>query len=152
MADKAQTLPATMTCPETGRALRRDTRSFTVRYKGHEVVVDLPGYYPDGDGDLVHVGADMAAADEALRGLKERVDGLPSPATIRRIRHKLRLSQRAAGAVFRVGSRAFDKYERSLVEPSGPTIQLLRLLDAHPELIAELRSAEQELPEERQAG
>ena len=41
MADKAQTLPATMTCPETGRALRRDTRSFTVRYKGHEVVVAI---------------------------------------------------------------------------------------------------------------
>jgi HTH-type transcriptional regulator/antitoxin MqsA len=143
-SDKAQPLPPTMPCPETGRELRRDTRPFTVRYKAHEVVVDLPGYYPDGDGESVHVGADMAAADEALRVLREQVDGLPSPATIRRIRHKLRLSQRAAGAVFRVGARAFDKYERSLVEPSGPTIQLLRLLDAHPELIAELRTSEQE--------
>ena len=152
MRDKEPMLPPTMPCPETGGELRRDTRPFTVRYKGHEVVVDLPGYYPDGDGESVHVGADMAAADEALRGLKEQVDGLPSPATIRRIRHKLRLSQRAAGAVFRVGARAFDKYERSLVEPSGPTIQLLRLLDAHPELITELRGAGQEQPEARQAG
>ena len=152
MHDKELTLPPTMPCPDTGRELRRDTRPFTVRYKGHEVAVNLPGYYPDGDGESVHVGADMAAADEALRVLKERVDGLPSPATIRRIRHKLRLSQRAAGAVFRVGARAFDKYERSLVEPSGPTIQLLRLLDAHPELITELWGAGQEQPEARQAG
>src|ERR1039458_3845571 len=112
MRDKEPTLPPTMPCLETGRELRRDTRPFTVRYKAHEVVVDLPGYYPDGDGESVHVGADMAAADEALRRWKEQVDGLPSPATIRRIRHKLRLSQRAAGAVFRVGARAFDKYER----------------------------------------
>lgn len=151
MRDKEPTLPPTMPCPETGGELWRDTRPFTVRYKAHEVVVDLPEYYPDGDGEFVHVGADMAAADEALRVLKEQVDGLPSPATIRRIRHKLRLSQRAAGAVFRVGARAFDKYERSLVEPSGPTIQLSCLLDAHLELIAELRASEQEQPEAGQA-
>lgn len=143
MAEKLGPLPPTMPCPETGQTLRRDSRPFTVRYKGQELVVSLPGYYPDGEGESVHVGADMAAADDALRVLKEQVDGLPSPATIRRIRHKLRLSQRAAGDVFRVGARAFDKYERNLVEPSGPTVQLLRLLDVHPELIAELRPAPQ---------
>jgi HTH-type transcriptional regulator/antitoxin MqsA len=146
MAETREPLPPSMPCPETGSTLYRDTRPFSVRYKGLEIVVDLPGYYPDGDGESVHVGADMAAADEALRLLKERADGLPSPATIRRIRQKLRLSQRAAGAVFRVGARAFDKYERSLVEPSGPTIQLLHLLDKHPELIAELRPAAERGP------
>jgi HTH-type transcriptional regulator/antitoxin MqsA len=142
MSDRIDELPPVMPCPETGQALRRDIRPFTLRYKGHEAVVDLPGYYPDGGGESVHVGADMAAADDALRMLKEHADGLPSPATIRRIRQKLRLTQRAAGVVFRVGTRAFDKYERNLVEPSGPTIQLLRLLDNHPELIAELRTSE----------
>ena len=152
MPEKARALPATMPCPAIGETLRRDTRPFTVRYKGQEMVVDLPGYYPDGDGESVHVGADMAAADDALRLLKEQVDGVPSPATIRRIRHKLRLSQRAAGDVFRVGARAFDKYERNLVEPSGPTIQLLRLLDAHPDLVAEIRLSGLEQPAERQAG
>jgi HTH-type transcriptional regulator/antitoxin MqsA len=146
MADHQDPLPDSMPCPETGQTLHRDTRPFTVRYKGQEIVVDLPGYYPAGNGESVHVGTDMAAADDALRALKERVDGVPSPATIRRIRQKLRLSQRAAGAVFRVGARAFDKYERSLVEPSGPTIQLLRLLDKHPELIAELRSSAESEP------
>ena len=50
----------------------------------------------------------------------------------------LKLSQRAAGAAFKVGPNAFDKYERGLVEPSGPTIQLLVLLDRHPELLADL--------------
>ena len=142
MADDREMAPPTMVCPVTGKALSRDARPFTVRYKGHEIVVELPGYYPDGEGESVHVGADMAAADDALRSLKEQVDGLPSPGTIRRIRRKLRLTQRAAGEVFRVGTRAFDKYERSIVEPSGPTIQLLRLLDNHPELIAELRPAD----------
>jgi len=53
---------------------------------------------------------------------------------------KLKLSQREAGGLLKVGQSAFSKYERGLVEPSGPTSQLLRLLDHHPELIDELRS------------
>lgn len=81
----------------------------------------------------------MEASDAALRALKEEVEGIPSPATIRRVRKKLKLSQREAGGILKVGESAFDKYERGLVEPSGPTSQLLRLLDRHPELIEELR-------------
>jgi HTH-type transcriptional regulator/antitoxin MqsA len=128
-----------MVSPETGKPLKRGVRPFTVAYKGRSVTVDLPGWYPEGEGEGVLVGDDMAAADQALRELKEQVDGIPAPATIRRIRAKLKLSQRAAGALFKVGPRAFDKYERGLVEPSGPTVQLLMLLDRHPDLISELR-------------
>jgi hypothetical protein len=54
-------------------------RPFTVAYKGESVVVDLPGYYPTGDGEGVHLGKDMAIVDQALRGLKEKADGVPSP-------------------------------------------------------------------------
>ncbi|MGO9817887.1 MAG: type II toxin-antitoxin system MqsA family antitoxin [Acidocella sp.] len=139
MSAQMQELPSSMASPETGELLTRGVRPFTVSYKGHSKTVDLPGYYPDGEGDGVHVGDDMAAADVARRVLKERVDGVPSPATIKRVRAKLKLSQRAAGAVFRVGPSAFDKYERGLIEPSGPTIQLITLLDRHPELIADLQ-------------
>jgi HTH-type transcriptional regulator / antitoxin MqsA len=120
--------------------LSRGVRPFTVTYKGQSVTVDLPGYYLAGEGDGMHVGDDMAAADVVLRELKERVDGVPSPKTIRSVRTKLKLVQRAAGAVFRVGPNAFDKYERGLIEPSGPTTQLIILLDRHPELIADLAS------------
>lgn len=87
----------------------------------------------------MHVGDDMAMVDGALRTLKEKIDGVPTPATIRRVRTKLKLSQREAGALLRVGESAFDKYERGLVEPSGPTMQLIRVLDRHPELAEELR-------------
>jgi HTH-type transcriptional regulator / antitoxin MqsA len=138
MATKEQALPETMISPETGETLTRGVRPFTVAYKDMNVTVELLGYYPRGEGDGVHVGKDMSVVDEALRELKEKADGVPSPATIRRLRAKLRLSQREAGALFKVGENAFDKYERGLVEPSGPTIQLMTLLDRHPELVAEL--------------
>lgn len=139
MASAEKILPDTMVSPETSEVLRRDVRPFVVTYKGKSRTVDLPGYYPENGDDGVHVGDDMEVTDAALRALKEEVEGIPSPTTIRRVRQKLNLSQREAGGILKVGENAFDKYERGLVEPSGPTSQLLRLLDRHPELVEELR-------------
>ena len=139
MAAKRGMLTDTMTSPETGETLARGVRPFLIMYKGSSVNVDLPGYYPAGEGDGIHVGKDMEVADSALRELKEKAEGVPSPATIRRVRAKLKLSQREAGLLLKVGESAFDKYERGLVEPSGPTSQLIRLLDRHPEMADELR-------------
>lgn len=139
MALLKQKLPETMVSPDTGESLRRDVRPFIVSYKGKSITVEFPGYYPENGDEGVHVGDDMAVTDVALRNLKEEVEGIPSPTTIRRVREKLRQSQREAGSLLKVGENAFDKYERGLVEPSGPTSQLLRLLDHHPELVEELR-------------
>ena len=135
----ARALPATMTAPESGAILTRGVRPFAVAYKGERITVDLPGYYPAGEGEGVHVGSHMDAVDEALRALKEQTEDVLSPATIRRVRAKLKLSQREAGALLKVGENAFDKYERGLVEPSGPTGVLIGILDRHPEIIDELR-------------
>lgn len=141
MAKKTGSLPKTMPAPETGETLTRGSRRFKVTYKGHTLTVDLPGYYPKGKGEGVHVGKDMDVVDHALRALKEKIDGIPAPATIRKVRTKLRLSQRKAGTLFRVGPKAFDKYERGIVEPSGPTVQLITILNRHPELVKELEEA-----------
>lgn len=40
--------------------------------------------------------------------------------------------------MFQIGPTAFDKSERGLIEPSGPTVQLITILDRHPELVKEL--------------
>ena len=123
-----------------GERLTRDTRPFVVEYKGATLTVDLPGYYPAGEGESVHVGDDMAEVDRALRLLKEKVDGVPAPETIRRVRQKLKLSQREAGALLGVGPSAFDKYARGVGELSGPTIRLIKLLDLEPSLVDRLRA------------
>src|SRR6266576_5910629 len=75
MATKVGILPKTMPSPETGETLTRGERPFKVTYKGQNLTVPLPGYYPKGKGDGVHVGNDMSAVDRALRMLKEKVDG-----------------------------------------------------------------------------
>ena len=45
-------------------------RPFVVTYLDQSVTVDLPGYYPAGDGDGVHVGSDKDVVEDALRTLK----------------------------------------------------------------------------------
>jgi HTH-type transcriptional regulator / antitoxin MqsA len=83
----------------------------------------------------------MRVVDETLHELKRGVDGEPMPAEIRALRKKLKLSQAAAGELFKVGANAFDKYARGLVTPYGPTVQLMTLLEKHPELAGELSQA-----------
>lgn len=141
MAVAKKELPDTMVSPETGETLHRGVRPSVVSYKGKSITVELAGYYPANGDEGIHVGDDMAVSDAALRALKEEIDGIPMPATVRKVREKLKLSQREAGGLLKVGENAFDKYERGLVEPSGPTSQLLRLLDQHPELIEEVRQS-----------
>ncbi len=74
MAAKENGLPETMTAPETGEAPTRRVRPFVLCYKGEIVTVDLPGYYPAGEGEGVHVGNVMAAVEEAPRAPKGEAD------------------------------------------------------------------------------
>jgi len=57
---------------------------------------------------------------------------------IRRIRRKLGLSQVAAARLTGGGHNAFSRYERGEVAPLPAVINLFRLLDKHPELLADL--------------
>jgi HTH-type transcriptional regulator/antitoxin MqsA len=57
---------------------------------------------------------------------------------IRRIRHKLGLSQVAAARLTGSGHNAFSRYERGEAAPLPAVVNLFRLLDKHPELLADL--------------
>jgi HTH-type transcriptional regulator/antitoxin MqsA len=57
---------------------------------------------------------------------------------IRRIRRKLRLTQAEAARLTGGGRNAFSRYERGEASPMPAVMNLLRLLDNHPELLLEL--------------
>jgi HTH-type transcriptional regulator/antitoxin MqsA len=61
-------------------------------------------------------------------------------ASMRAIRKKLGLKQAEAARLFGGGINAFSEYERGKTKPPRSTMVLLRLLDKHPELLAEIRS------------
>ena len=125
-------------CPETGKPMVRDTRPMTINYKGQSATVQMPGWYCDESGESIHTGEDMKVSDAALKELKNNVD-LLNPQEVKRIRTKIGLTQREAGAIFGGGPNAFQKYEQGTVTVSKPMSNLLRLLEKHPEDVEELR-------------
>lgn len=60
-------------------------------------------------------------------------------AKLRETRKKLGLRQAEAGQLFGGGASAFSEYERGKTQPHKSTVLLFKLLDKHPELLAELR-------------
>ncbi|HEX2762217.1 MAG TPA: type II TA system antitoxin MqsA family protein [Allosphingosinicella sp.] len=121
--------------PETGEILRRDVRRERITYGSLSREVDLPGWYPEGEGDAIHTGADLAEADRVFKELKKEYG-----AHVRNLRKRLGLSQEEAGRIIGGGKRAFQKYESGAVPPSEAAVGLIELLGRHPEEVETLRA------------
>lgn len=121
--------------PETGQVLRRDVRPQVVAFGSMRRTVNVPGWYPDDDGDSIHTGTELAESDRAFRDLKAAY-----AAHVRRIRKRLKLTQEEAGRIIGGGRRAFQKYESGATPPSDAAVGLIALLERHPEEIEFLRS------------
>ncbi len=63
------------------------------------------------------------------------------PKYIAKVRKKLMLDQREAAEIFGGGVNAFSRYEAGKTNPPLALVKLLRILDRHPDLLAEVRAA-----------
>ena len=63
-----------------------------------------------------------------------------APGFITEVRKKLALDQREAAEIFGGGVNAFSRYETGKTRPPLALVKLLKVLDRHPELLAEVRS------------
>lgn len=63
------------------------------------------------------------------------------PSYITTVRKKLDLDQREAAEIFGGGVNAFSRYENGKTKPPLALVKLLKMLDRHPELLAEVRAA-----------
>jgi HTH-type transcriptional regulator / antitoxin MqsA len=57
------------------------------------------------------------------------------------VRKKLALHQREAAEIFGGGVNAFSRYENGKTKPPLALVKLLKVLDRHPDLLAEVKSA-----------
>jgi HTH-type transcriptional regulator/antitoxin MqsA len=57
------------------------------------------------------------------------------------VRKKLDLDQREAAEIFGGGINAFSRYEAGKTRPSLALVRLLKLLERHPDLLDEIRTA-----------
>lgn len=129
-------------CHACGGAMLRDVRPNQITYKGHSVSVEQPGWYCQNCDEVVFEGADAEPTEQAFVRLKAEVDGILTPTDVTRIRRKLGLSQRRAGAVLGGGPRSFQKYESGTDWVTRSMANLLRLLDRDPARLKELLDAE----------
>jgi HTH-type transcriptional regulator/antitoxin MqsA len=63
------------------------------------------------------------------------------PEFIAGVRKKLELDQREAAEIFGGGINAFSRYENGKTKPPLALVKLLKVLDRHPDLLAEVRAA-----------
>jgi HTH-type transcriptional regulator/antitoxin MqsA len=121
--------------PKTGDVLRRDARMQTLSVGSLSREVEVPGWYPEDDGDSIHSGAELQAIDQAYLELRAAY-----AARVKAVRKKLGLTQEEAGRIIGGGRRAFQKYERGTMQPSEAAVGLIEILDRHPEEVTTLRN------------
>jgi len=121
--------------PETGKTLRRGVRPQTVKFGSMTRTLDVPGWYPDDEGDSIHSGTDLAESDRVFQELRAAY-----AAHVRKVRRRLKLTQEEAGRLIGGGRRAFQKYESGVMPPSDAAVGLIEILDRHPEEVEFLKS------------
>jgi HTH-type transcriptional regulator / antitoxin MqsA len=133
-----------MKCPVCGAAeLVRDTRDQPHTYKGETTTIPaVAGDYCPACDEVVLDAAEGARVSSAMLTFNRQVNAsIVDPGFIASVRKKLALDQREAAELFGGGINAFSRYENGKTKPPLALVQLLRVLDRHPELLDEIRAA-----------
>lgn len=120
--------------PVTGQALSRQVRMQTVTFGSLSKEVEVPGWYPEDDGDSIHSGRDLEKKEEVFQELRQAYGQ-----RVRKIRKDLKLTQVEAGSIVGGGPRAFQKYESGVMAPSEAAIGLLEILSVDPSKLSILK-------------
>ena len=123
MAKEEKSLPETMIAPETGALLSRSIglcSPLTPVPRTKASPLNCQALSAEGGEyvSVVRAARTSGSSTVTVHTLRKSSTAPASPATEQRDRRKLKLSQRKAGELLKVGENAFDKYERGLVEPS----------------------------------
>jgi len=132
-----------MKCPNCGAAeLVGDIRDMAYRYKGESTIFpQVPGDYCPACGEGVFDAPTSRAISADMKAFGRQVNAaIVDPAFISTVRKKLDLDQREAAEIFGGGVNAFSRYENGKTRPPLALVKLFKLLDRHPDLLAEVRA------------
>ena len=133
-----------MRCPVCGGAeLIRDTRDLPYAYKGETTVISaVTGDFCPVCAESVLDAAESERVMSEMRAFSKQVNAaIVDPGFIASVRKKLALDQREAAEIFGGGINAFSRYENGKTRPPLALVKLLKILDRHPNLLSEVRSA-----------
>jgi HTH-type transcriptional regulator / antitoxin MqsA len=131
-----------MRCPVcSGAELVQDTRDIPYTYKGESTVIpSVTGDFCPACGEAVLEKGESRRVSALMLEFNKQVNAsIVDPAFIASVRKKLDLDQREAAEIFGGGVNAFSRYENGKIKPPLALVKLLKLLDRHPDLLAEIR-------------
>ena len=131
-----------MKCPCCGAAeLTQDTRDIPYAYKGETTnIPEVTGEFCLACGEAVLDRAHGDRYSEMVGMFQRQINAAyVDPAYIAKVRKKLDLDQRQAAELFGGGVNAFSRYENGKTKPPLALVKLFKLLDRHPDLLAEVR-------------
>lgn len=134
-----------MRCVSCGKAdMVLDTRDIKYTYKGETTTIPkVVGEYCPACDESTHDEAESTRVNELMLEFNKEVNSsIVDPDFISQVRKKLRLGQKEAAAIFGGGANGFSRYENGKVKPPLALVQLLKLLNNHPELLDELSPKE----------
>jgi HTH-type transcriptional regulator / antitoxin MqsA len=133
-----------MKCPTCGGAeLVRDTRDMQYTYKGGTTTIAaVVGDFCPVCGEVVMDMAEGVRQSAAMSEFNRQVNAsIVDPGFITRVRKRLALDQREAAEIFGGGVNAFSRYENGRTKPPLALVKLLKVLERHPELLNEVKTA-----------
>ena len=133
-----------MKCPVCGAAeLIRDSRDIAYTYKGESTVISAvtADFCNACDESITDASQTKRVMDLMLAFNKQVNAASVDPSYITTVRKKLDLDQREAAEIFGGGVNAFSRYENGKTKPPLALVKLLKMLDRHPDLLAEVRAA-----------
>ncbi len=133
-----------MKCPCCGAAeLTQDTRDMPYVYKGKTTSIpSVTGEFCPACNEVVLNREHGDRYSELLAAFQRQINSAyVDPSYIAKVRKKLDLDQREAADIFGGGVNAFSRYENGKTKPPLALVKLLKLLDKHPNLLSEIRTA-----------
>ena len=132
-----------MKCPSCGAAeLIHDTRDLPYTYKGETTAIpSVTGDFCPVCGEVILDGKQGDRYSELIGLYQKQINAaFVDPSYITTVRKKLDLDQREAAEIFGGGVNAFSRYENGKTKPPLALVKLLKMLDRHPDLLAEVRA------------
>ena len=133
-----------MKCPVCGGAeLIHDTRDLPYTYKGETTLIStVTGDFCPACAESVLDAAESERVIGEMQLFSKQINAsIVDPGFIIGVRKKLSLNQREAAEIFGGGVNAFSRYENGKTKPPLALVKLLKVLDRHPNLLNEIRTA-----------
>ena len=129
-------------CPICGANAQEHTiKPMTFTYKKVDFIIEQPALWCDSCGEGIIDAKDNDAVMHLIQAEKARIDGLLTPMEIKKVRMKLKLTQKEAANIFGGGVNAFSRYEHGKTPVPRPLSLLLKVLGNHPSQLKEIMVA-----------